>query len=256
MSTFPLAFKRTRASSSKAREKILKKRLAETLQSSSIVVVPSPSIGGGDETLSIDQDEEENLTIVDDLAFEDNNFLVDDGLFDEGEETVEIFESITSSANEDGENDSEDDQGHDDYSQESLKHSFRIPNNPFSAIEKYSILFEEVCDNFNFSREGCKCVLALHISRKSTKHLIPYLLLSFIALDRNSKLLSKDVCNKLVKKVIPLKMTRTYDMCRASCYLFDSKHDANLQECPVCKARRRGCKLLKMVSIADKIAEM
>ncbi|CEP16958.1 hypothetical protein [Parasitella parasitica] len=186
MSTFPLAFKRTRASSSKTGEKILKKRLAETLQSSSIVVVPSPSIGGGDETLSIDQDEEENLTIVDDLAFEDNNFLVDDGLFDEGEETVEIFESITSSADEDGKNDSEDNKGHDDYSQESLKHSFRIPNNPFSAIEKFSILFEEVCDNFTFSREGCKCVLALHISRKSTKHLIPYLLLSFIALDSNN----------------------------------------------------------------------
>jgi hypothetical protein len=67
---------------------------------------------------------------------------------------------MVSSTQDSNDSDIEDDESQNEViaDQPSIEYSVRIPSDPFSAIEKYSILFEEVCDTFNFSREGCRAI--------------------------------------------------------------------------------------------------
>jgi hypothetical protein len=41
---------------------------------------------------------------------------------------------------------------------ETIEYDINIPKFAFSNIEKYSIMFEEVCDSYNFSREGSRAI--------------------------------------------------------------------------------------------------
>ena len=40
--------------------------------------------------------------------------------------------------------------------QDTIEYKFAIPEHPFTVMEKYSLMFEEVCDTNNISREGSR----------------------------------------------------------------------------------------------------
>lgn len=41
---------------------------------------------------------------------------------------------------------------------ETIEYKVNIPKHPFNTLQKYSILFEEVCDTYNISREGSRAI--------------------------------------------------------------------------------------------------
>ncbi|CEP14480.1 hypothetical protein [Parasitella parasitica] len=128
-----------------------------------------------------------------------------------------------------------------DETNENIEYSFNIPKFPFSNMEKYSIIFEEVCDTYNFSREGSRAL-----------RFLIYTMLADPELDKSSKLLNKDACNNAVKKAIPLPLTRFFDVCSKGCYLYGTGSD--VQHCPVCNGTTK--KPTRILSIADKVSEM
>ncbi|KAI9243536.1 hypothetical protein EDC94DRAFT_700008 [Helicostylum pulchrum] len=138
-----------------------------------------------------------------------------------------------------------DDELHTDIDQEEIRYKVKIPKFAFTNIERYSVMFEEVCDTYNISREGSRAM----------RHLINTMLADETLDSISSKLLSHEACTSLVKNVIPLPMTRSYDVCHNGCYLY-SQEDDQLLSCPTCNSLRSSAKSTKMVSIADKVAEM
>lgn len=77
-------------------------------------------------------------------------------------------------------------------------------------------------------------------------------LLFLNCLDKSSKLLNKDACNNVVKKAIPLALSRSFDVCSKGCFLYNTGVD--IDECPVCKTTTR--KSTKILSIGDKMVEI
>ena len=75
-------------------------------------------------------------------------------------------------------------------------------------------------------------------------------------IDKDSKLLSKDACDTLVKKTVPIQLVYKSETCSSGCYLFNPKTDVNLTSCPVCNSSRTKTSELKTVKIADKLAEL
>jgi hypothetical protein len=42
--------------------------------------------------------------------------------------------------------------------EDTIEYKVNIPQHPFNILEKYSIMFEEVCDTYNISREGSRAI--------------------------------------------------------------------------------------------------
>lgn len=66
--------------------------------------------------------------------------------------------------------------------------------------------------------------------------------------------MGREACSNLIKKVIPLKMTKTFQICSDGCYLYRDDNETQVDCCPVCKKTTK--KSTKIVSITEKIVEM
>ena len=75
-------------------------------------------------------------------------------------------------------------------------------------------------------------------------------------IDKKSKLVSKESCDTLVKKTVPLQLVYKNETCASGCYLYDPKSDASLESCPICSKPRSQTNELKTIKIADKLAEL
>ncbi|CEP16627.1 hypothetical protein [Parasitella parasitica] len=143
--------------------------------------------------------------------------------------------------------DNDDDVGMDDelevvdQTDDNIEYKVNIPEHAFTPIERYSLMFEEACNTFNITREGARAI----------RHLINEILADK-NIDRSCKLLGREACHDLVKKVIPLKMTKTYQVCGNGCYLYNNNEEAS--SCPVCLDSKK--KTTKMTLITEKIVEM
>ncbi|KAI9243430.1 hypothetical protein EDC94DRAFT_669558 [Helicostylum pulchrum] len=84
-----------------------------------------------------------------------------------------------------------------DIDQDEIHYKVNIPKFVFTNIERYSVMFEEVCDTYNISREGSRAL----------RHLINMMLADETLDSVTTKLLSHEACTSLVKTVIPLPMT-------------------------------------------------
>jgi hypothetical protein len=64
--------------------------------------------------------------------------------------------------------------------------------------------------------------------------------------------LNRESCNNVVKKAIPLSLSRSFDVCSKGCYLYNL--GSNVEKCPICNGTTR--KSTRILSIADKVTEI
>ncbi|KAG2191374.1 hypothetical protein INT47_008497, partial [Mucor saturninus] len=121
-----------------------------------------------------------------------------------------------------------------------------IPSNPFSPAQEYSIRLSNICEERNICREGHRQLIKLFNNMLSDKKI-----------DKSSKLLGREACDKLIQRVVPMNLVNKHEICATNgCYLYDAIKDVDLISCPICDCSRNIKKDLKTINIAAKLSEL
>lgn len=82
-------------------------------------------------------------------------------------------------------------------------------------------------------------------------------MLKYFTIDKSSKLLGREACDKLIQRVVPMNLVNKHEICATNgCYLYDAIKDVDLISCPICDCSRNIKKELKTINIAAKLSEL
>ncbi|KAG1452576.1 hypothetical protein G6F56_007781 [Rhizopus delemar] len=131
-----------------------------------------------------------------------------------------------------------------DIDEEEVVYNVNVPLNEFSKIEQYSLRLQKIFTMASISVENQKDIRGLFNEVLSEAESLP----------PNSKLSSDDQLKTRLQKLSP-DLVYKHEMCDDGCYLFDSKTDGDMIQCPICKKPRNG-KIVKMACIGQKPANL
>lgn len=151
-----------------------------------------------------------------------------------------------------------------DIDEEEVVYNVNVPLNEFSKIEQYSLRLQKIFTMASISVENQKDIRGLFnevLSEaeslrkyKELESITNHLPFTFFFLAPNSKLSSDDQLKARLQKLSP-DLVHKHEMCDDGCYLFDSKTDGDMIQCPICKKPRNG-KIVKMARIGQKLANL